>query len=337
MIQRTQILLKGFLLCFAFISCEKLLLRPELNDDAEVVFEYLWKDIQSRYSFFEEKNIDWDEIKSIYQPQVSNGMNALDFFDLLADMMFELQDGHVNITTGFDRSRNWEWFQNFPENYNQTIVERNYLKTDFRVTGALLNQIVDSVLYVNYRSFSSPISDGHLGFILSRAAGLKGIIIDVRNNGGGSLGNAYRLASCFVDHPYIFARERLKNGPGKDDFTNWQSMQISPREEGVYGGKVVVLINRKSYSATTFFAQMMKMAPNAILMGDKTGGGGGIPAFGELPNGWRYRFSASQTVDLNDYQIEFGVEPDVEVAMSSADELNGKDSIIEAALEWLNQ
>jgi len=36
---------------------------------------------------------------------------------------------------------------------------------------------------------------------------------------------------------------------------------------------------------------MMRVNPNITLIGDRTGGGGGTPAFLELPTGWMYRFS----------------------------------------------
>jgi hypothetical protein len=317
-------------------SCEKALLGSDPDPTPTAVFEYLWNDLHERYAFFELKQIDWESVRETYQPQIQEGMDSYTLFEVLANLLFELEDGHVNLTGLHDRSRNWEWFQNFPSNYNDQLVEQFYLKRDYRITGSLLNQVIDSVLYLNYRSFASVISQDDLDEIMARAVGLRGVIIDVRSNGGGNLLHALRLASCFTETGYEYAKERLKDGPGPDDFTDWRPMRVEPRNGLRFMGPVVVLTNRRSYSATTFFAQMMRENPRATLMGDQTGGGGGIPAYGELPNGWKYRFSASQTINLQGEHLEPGVPVDIELELLESDAQNGFDTLIEAALELLN-
>jgi C-terminal processing protease CtpA/Prc len=80
----------------------------------------------------------------------------------------------------------------------------------------------------------------------------------------------------------------------------------------------------------------MKYAPNTVIIGDKTGGGSGLPFSSELPNGWLVRFSASPMLNAAGEQIEFGIDPDIKADMSDADAENGRDSIIEAARAYLN-
>jgi len=63
----------------------------------------------------------------------------------------------------------------------------------------------------------------------------------------------------------------------------------------------------------------MKYAPNVTVMGDKTGGGSGLPFSSELPNGWSVRFSASPMFNAEKEQIEFGVETDIYVNMQQSD------------------
>ncbi|MEX2512786.1 MAG: S41 family peptidase [Cyclobacteriaceae bacterium] len=325
------------ILCLSLlvISCEQWVVSPDPESNPEVVFEYLWKEVNERYAFFEEKNLDWDRVGEEYRSKISQDMGQLELFELLADMLFELRDGHVNLTNSFNRSRNWEWFEEYPVNYNENIIQKNYLGKDYWASGPLLNQELGEVLYVNYRSFSQGIAEGNLQALMIRAQNKKGLIIDVRNNGGGSLRNAEKLASCFVEEDTEYASQRIKNGPGKNDFGPWESMSYSPKEGLKYTGPVVVLINRRSYSASTFFAQMMKVLPNVILVGDQTGGGGGTPAFGELPNGWSYRFSVTQTIDTDGKQLEGGVEPTIKAEIGRQAEINGQDSIIDGAVIFL--
>ncbi len=73
----------------------------------------------------------------------------------------------------------------------------------------------------------------------------------------------------------------------------------------------------------------MSCLPNVTIMGDKTGGGSGMPFTSELPNGWTVRFSASPHFNADMEQIEWGIEPDIKVNMDEADETKHIDTIIE--------
>ncbi|NHE58106.1 S41 family peptidase [Cyclobacterium plantarum] len=329
MVKQTRLF---FLFLFVFSSCEQWVMPQDPGSGALEVFDQLWEDVYARYSFFDHKNLDWEQIREQYRPEVNAEMGQLELYELLADMLFELRDGHVNLSTGFNRSRNWEWYQEFPVNYDENLIEESYLGRDYWISGPLQHQMLDDVLYVNYRSFAQSISESNLQVVVERARRSRGVIIDVRNNGGGNLSNASLLASAFAEEEMVYARQRIKSGPGTGDFGSWEDMKISPREDGTYLGPVVVLTNRRSYSATTFFAQMMKVLPNAITLGDQTGGGGGTPVFGELTNGWTYRFSATQTIDLEERQLEDGVLTDLRVDLSELAASRGEDNLIATAI-----
>ena len=81
----------------------------------------------------------------------------------------------------------------------------------------------------------------------------------------------------------------------------------------------------------------MKQFPKVVIVGDKTGGGSGLPFSSELPNGWSVRFSASPMYDPDMKHIEFGIEPDIKVDMTSEDIQKGKDTLIETAREYLRK
>ncbi|MDN3690607.1 S41 family peptidase [Cyclobacterium jeungdonense] len=326
-----------WILFFFLLSCEQWVLPTDPSPGAMEVFDSLWEDVNDRYSFFSHKDIDWDRVRETYRAKVTENMGQLDLYELLADMLFELRDGHVNLSTGFNRSRNWEWYQEFPVNYDENLIQQEYLGRDYWISGPLLHQMVDEVLYVNYRSFGQRISEANLQVVVERARRSRGVIIDVRNNGGGNLSNAELLASAFAEEELEYARQRIKSGPGREEFGPWEPMVVSPWDEGTFTGLVIVLTNRRSYSATSFFAQMMKTLPNVLLLGDQTGGGGGTPVFGELPNGWTYRFSATQTVDLEGRQLEDGVLTDVRLDLDPAAVQRGEDNLIEAAISLLRQ
>jgi hypothetical protein len=334
-------ILTSMLVLFAFTllltSCEKALLGQDPANNPHAVFEHLWTDIHHRYSYFELKEINWNEVKEQYKPRIKEGMSELELFEVLDDLLFELRDGHVNLTSSFNRSRYGDWFQDFPLNYNQGIIDINYLGKDFWTSGPLRHQIIENVLYINYRSFSNEISQSNIDAIVERAHGLAGVIIDVRSNGGGNLGNALRLASAFTEESYKYGKVRIKNGSCSDCFSSWTDLTVNSRSGPTYAGEVVVLTNRSSYSTTTYFAEMMRVNPKVKLMGAPTGGGGGTPAFGELPNGWLYRFSSTQSLANDGSHLENGVPVDIQIDLNKSDEDNGVDTIIESALDLLNE
>ena len=79
----------------------------------------------------------------------------------------------------------------------------------------------------------------------------------------------------------------------------------------------------------------MRALPQVTVMGDKTGGGSGMPMSSTLPNGWSLRLSACPTLDAKGNSTEFGIEPDIHVNMTSEDMQKGLDTIIETARKHL--
>lgn len=323
------------------LSCEKALMEPDAASDPETVFEEIWTFADRHYSFFEEKNVDWDALYDTYRPRVDPGMSPVALFDLCAEMLYELRDGHVNLLSSFDRSRYWQWYLDEPENFHYPVIERHYMQNRQRLAGPLqivnLGHLegVDDLIYVYYGSFAQTISDSNLDLLIGSLSGTAGLIFDVRNNGGGSPENARRLVSRFTAEKVFVGTNYRKTGPGHNDFRA-EEVFIEPHNGLVHTGPVIVLTNRKSYSATTYFAQYMKALDNVTLVGDATGGGGGIPAFHDLPNGWLLRVSSSRFTGPGGQSIEPGVEPHVRVSMSEEGILEGRDDILEKAIELLS-
>ena len=120
-------------------------------------------------------------------------------------------------------------------------------------------------------------------------------------------------------------------------FSKPYAIYLEPANGVRWQKKVVVLTNRRSFSATNDFVNHMRCLPNVTTIGDKTGGGSGMPFTSELPNGWSVRFSASPHFDAEMNHIEFGIEPDIKADMLQEDELRGKDTLIEMARKLLSE
>lgn len=308
-------------------------------DNPQENFDILWNTINEKYSFLGLKNINWDSIRNHYEPLVTDDISNNDLFNIMDSMLYDLEDGHVNLISPFNVSRNWNWYLNYPDNFNREVLERNYLKDDYKIAGGLEYTIIDSVGYIYYGSFSSGFSVENLNAAINYMKGTKGLIFDVRNNGGGVLNNAFVLAQSLINEEKQVLITAEKTGPGHDDFGNSLSYTLKPATNYAhYEGDVAVLINRRCYSATNTFAAIMFSFDNVRLFGDQTGGGGGIPIDSELPNGWRFRFSATRSlipVDDKYYDIERGIPPDVIVSNTEDRIAMGFDDILETALREL--
>lgn len=309
--------------------------EEEFDNTPQGNFEALWKIIDEQYCFLDYKQIDWDAIHDKYQPLISSGMSNDGLFEVLGNMLAELKDGHVNLYSVSNTARYWDWYLDYPRNFDEAIIEQ-YLGRDYRISGGMKYRILDdNIGYIYYGDFSSGVGDGNLDEALSYLSICNGLIIDVRNNGGGNLTYASRIAARFTNERVLTGYIQHKTGKGHNDFSDPEPIYLEPSNSIRWQKQTVVLTNRHAYSATNDFVNSMSVLPGVTLVGDKTGGGSGLPFSSELPNGWAVRFSASPHLNAQMEQIEFGIAPDIHIDMDEADQSKGIDTIIERARQLL--
>ncbi len=302
--------------------------------------EALWKIIDEKYCFVEEKGVDWAAVREQYTDSAKridtdeDGWN-IRLFDLMEQMVNTLHDGHVNIYTAFDISSCKEWYAGYPENYDAEIVDRYYLQGARYAGGMYYNKIAgDSIGYIRYSSFSSSIGAANMYYVLKSFKDCRGIVLDVRHNGGGDITTAYTLAATFMKHDTLIGYWQHKNGRGHTDFSSLEPIHIRQADmPNKWLRPVVVLQDRHSYSATNSFVNAMRYADNALLLGGVSGGGGGMPMSYELPIGWVVRFSSVKMYDADKQSIEEGIAPHVFDTLRSTD----KDDLIEHAVRIINR
>lgn len=304
-------------------------------------FEALWKVIDRHYCFFSYKKqaygLDWDEVYRRYSPQVEEKMSDEALFQVLSRMTYELRDGHVNLAYAGNTSYYTQWYDAFPENFNDSILRR-YLGSsdDYRTTAGMKYKVMaNNIGYIRCPSFENSIGDGNLHYMMEYLATCDGLIIDVRNNGGGMLTSAQALAGIFVNESTVMGFMSHKTGPGHEDFSAPQPIRVSPASGLRWQKPTVILTNRRTYSAANAFVMFVKSLESVTLIGDRTGGGSGMPFSSELPRGWSVRFSACPMTDITGEHTEFGIDPDINVDISSEDYNRGIDTILETALQYL--
>lgn len=297
-------------------------------------FEALWKIMDEHYCFFDYKKqtlgVDWDEVYRSYKPMI-NGADTEQLFEVLSKMLGELQDGHVNLSSGFDYGRNWSWKEDYPSNFSDTLYNK-YMGTDYRIASGIYYRILDdNVGYMRVCSFANEPGDGNLDDILMHFIACRSLIIDVRNNGGGLVTAAEKLASRFTNEEITVGYIQHKTGTGHNDFSELKERKLKPSSHMRWQKQAFVLTNRGVFSAANEFVMYMKRCPKVTIIGDKTGGGAGMPFTSELPNGWGVRFSAVPMYDADKNSTEHGIEPDIYCSLADDDFHRGKDTIIEKA------
>ena len=106
-----------------------------------------------------------------------------------------------------------------------------------------------------------------------KAAGMQGLILDLRNNGGGSLADAVEMAGLFIEQGPIV---QVKTASGK-------TVVLDDRDAKVqYGGPLVIMVNSNSASASEILAAAMQDYKRAVIVGTPTFGKGTVQQFFEL-------------------------------------------------------
>ncbi len=305
-------------------------------------YETLWNLLDARYCFFEYKadayGLDWNEVKNRYAPQVAGQLTERQLFDVLANMLNELRDGHVNLYAAHNTARYGAWFDDYPINYSDSL-ERKYLgrTEDYQSTNGLKYKILDdNIGYIRCASFQTGFGDGNLHEVMRTLALCEGLIIDVRNNGGGQLTAAQKLASLFFNATDTVGYICHKTGAGHADFSRPEPLTVTPFAGLRWQKPVTILVNRRTYSAANSFVMYLKGLPQVTIVGDVTGGGAGMPLNAELPNGWTVRFSACPMYDRHMSLTEMGISPDVRSDISSDDFAKTIHTIIETARKLLH-
>jgi len=185
----------------------------------------------------------------------------------------------------------------------------------------------DNIVYIKLYQFSqkAALDFSEAAFqILNNPA--KRIVLDVRNNPGGLLSVAQHISGLFLENGDIVTIEESGNG-------NQKEYKVSGG--GIFSDyKVVVLINEGSASGAEILAGALRDNRGILLIGEKSFGKGSVQQLEDLKGGSSLKITTARWLTPNgDLIAEKGLDPDIEVEMTSEDYDEGRDPQLNKAIE----
>ena len=170
-----------------------------------------------------------------------------------------------------------------------------------------------------------------------------GLVIDVRENGGGDSGNGYKLLAMLTDKPFAGSSWQTREyvpawrAWGRPEGTVAEAAaEMQPDGERHYAGPVLVLTSARTYSAAEDFVVAFDAMQRGRIVGEPTGGSTGQPLLFDLPGGGNARICTKRDryPDGREF-VGVGVQPQAVVAPKAADFLAGRDTVLDAAVALL--
>ena len=158
---------------------------------------------------------------------------------------------------------------------------------------------------------------------------LKGIVLDLRYNGGGYLDGSLDILSEFLkDKTHAVSIKKRKPQGNEMLYTSG-----NPRLGSV---PMVVLVNKGSASASEIVAGAIQDHKRGIIMGEQTFGKGNVQEVNKFSDGSSLRLTIAHWFTPKEKNInKVGITPDIVVPMTEKDSETKKDPQLQAAVEYL--
>ena len=222
------------------------------------------------------------------------------------------------------------------------VIERDGKKMDFEITRKKIetNPISSKVLkenigYIKLPSFDSDSSKKlkeKIDDLVSK--GIKSLILDLRNNGGGIVDESTDIADLFLDKGKIIMT--TKDNKQKEEETKTKTKKQ-------YDMPLIVLTNENSASASEILTAALKDNERATIIGTKTYGKGVIQTVLNLSDGSGLKITTAEYFTPNGTEInKKGIEPNIEVKLPDTVKSiyalkEDEDTQLNKAIEELNE
>ncbi|MFF5547048.1 S41 family peptidase [Streptomyces olivaceoviridis] len=262
--------------------------RPPATDP-RADFDVLWQTFEENYPFFAQKGVDWHAVRDRYRPQVHRNTTRAELFDIFSRMLRPLHDAHVAVKDGDRVFAEVRPGTEPPGKELDAKVKEFILARDLKDATGLQDFAAGRITYADlrgglgylrisgfggYAGADAPYTaeqaelDRALDTVLTpgRTRHLKGLIIDLRVNGGGSDALGLRIAARLTDTPYTAYAKRVRNDPADPArHTRPEPVPVVPAAATRYTGPVAVLTGGSTVSAGETSTQALLDRPGRTV------------------------------------------------------------------------
>jgi hypothetical protein len=300
--------------------------------DNRAAIERLKTAIDEDYSYRDLHEVDWDAAFASAADHLAAAATPLEFAKRTAVLLAPAKDMHLWLQVG-----DWHVPSFQPRvamNLNPPALERAIPGLDLEGPVAV-SRLRDGITYILIATWSGDTMLDAAYEALRDADATKGLIVDVRPNGGGSEGLAQEFAGCFLDATRVYSKHLTRRAGA---FSPMRERRVGPNPQGPkYRGKVAVLMGPANMSSCESFLLMMKQVPGCTLVGERSYGSSGNPQPVDLGNGVTAFVPSWKDLRPDGTCLEGeGVAPDMEVKADQND-FAASDPVLDAAVAVLSK
>ena len=206
-----------------------------------------------------------------------------------------------------------------------------------------LKELPGQIAYVALNSFDDNAILKQWDAVLPKILASRGLILDLRLNGGGDDGIGHHILSTLVNKPFLTSRQvvRTYNPTARArgermNFTEVPAGTVDPTGDGYGERPIVVLAGPATFSAAEDFLVAWKNSGRGKTVGEPSGGSTGLPLSFTLPGGGTARVCTKRDTFPDGREwVGKGIDPDVLVRPTLASIRSGADPALETAVKLL--
>ncbi len=327
------------------LSCGAQWIGDDRPTDPESLFDEFWLAYDRYYAHFEVKAVDWDAIYERYRPEVDPMTTEEELFEVFGQMIAYLEDGHVYIVGNGQRALSNQNLRARDDGYDSEVIRQQFLNGEVLEgdTGQMLyGRLEGDIGYLRIGSLAGGSGRGtdvsgwveEIASVVEDLQDTQAMVIDLRNNPGGRAFNAKYIAGFFAPERRRFLMTRSRSGPDHQDFSSPRHWYVKPHEMDPYTQPIVVLTNRRTFSAAEWLTLGLRQYDHVYHMGTHTGGGMAMFLPRELANGWMFTISVQDARCPEGRSYErIGIPPHRYLPKGNDD--GRADAALEGAMEFL--
>lgn len=206
--------------------------------------------------------------------------------------------------------------------YNAREVNLN------EINGGSHELLSDNIGYIN----PGALAKDEIDSIMDKFKDTDGIIVDLRYYPSDMI--TYTMPNYLLPEETVFSRVTIANKSIPGEFIFPEDISVGKNNKDYYKGKIVVIINECTQSNAEFTTMALRKSPNAVVIGENSIGADGNVATLTLPGGITTTITGIGIYTPEGLETQrIGVKPDIYVKPTIQGIRDGKDQLLEKAIE----